>query len=408
MTCVPRLTRLATIALLCAARSASAEQAEASLGSGDTAWILASTALVLFMTIPGLALFYGGLVRTKNVLSVLMQCFVLSALVTVLWLFYGYSIAFDNTGMEAGVTTLHSFVGGLGKVFLSGVGVDTLSGTIPESLFFAFQLTFAIIMPALIVGAFAERLQFKAMLLFMISWFSLVYLPICHMTWGGRAAFSATWACSTSPAGSSSTSLRACMLWFGWFGFNAGSALGANGSAAMALVVTQISAATAALTWAAIEWARAGKPSVLGIVTGSIAGLAAVTPASGFIGPFGGFAIGLLSGCACYWAAVVLKMKLGYDDSLDVFGVHGVGGFVGTVLAGVFASQIFGGLEGDLAIGRQVGIQLMAALITAGYCAIVSYGLAKAIDATVGLRTDEIGEQQGLDLTDHGEVGYNL
>jgi Amt family ammonium transporter len=441
MTFVPRLTRLATIALLCAARSASAEQAEASLDSGDTAWILASTALVLFMTIPGLALFYGGLVRTKNVLSVLMQCFVVTALVTVLWLFYGYSVAFDSTGMEAGVTTLHSFVGGFGKVFLAGVGVDTLTGTIPESLFFAFQLTFAIITPALIIGAFAERLQFKAMLLFMIGWFSLVYLPICHMTWGGAGSFfgdlgvfdfaggivvhitagvAALVLCVVAgvrrgwphqpmpPHNLTMTVTGTGMLWVGWFGFNAGSALGANGSAAMALVVTQISAATAALTWAAIEWARSGKPSVLGIVTGSIAGLAAVTPASGFIGPFGGFAIGLLSGCACYWASVVLKMKLGYDDSLDVFGVHGVGGFVGTVLAGVFASQIFGGLEGDLAIGRQVGIQLMAALITASYCAIVSYGLAKAIDATVGLRIDEIGEQQGLDLTDHGEVGYNL
>jgi Amt family ammonium transporter len=441
MTLASRLLRFAAIALSCGARAAGAEEATATLDTGDTAWILTSTALVLFMTIPGLSLFYGGLVRTKNVLSVLMQCFVLTALVTVLWLVYGYSLAFDSTGMQAGVTSLHSFVGGLSKLFLSGVGVDTLSGTIPETLFFAFQLTFAIITPALIVGAFAERLQFKAMLLFMIGWLTLVYLPICHMTWGGDGSFygdlgvfdfaggivvhitagvAALVLCIVTgvrrgwpqtpmpPHNLTMTVTGTGMLWVGWFGFNAGSALGAGGSAAMALVVTQVSAATAALTWAGIEWWRAGKPSVLGIVTGSIAGLAAVTPASGFIGPFGGFAIGLAAGSACYWASVVLKFKLGYDDSLDVFGVHGVGGFVGTVLAGVFASQVFGGLQGDLAIGRQVGIQLFAALLTAGYCAVITYLLAKAIDASVGLRIDEVGEQQGLDLSDHGEAGYNL
>jgi Amt family ammonium transporter len=441
MSVAARPTNLAAIALCWSARAAGAEEATSTLDSGDTAWILTSTALVLFMTIPGLSLFYGGLVRTKNVLSVLMQCFVLTALVTVLWLVYGYSLAFDASGMQAGVTNLHSFVGGLSKVFLSGVGVDTLAGTIPETLFFAFQLTFAIITPALIVGAFAERLQFKAMLLFMIGWLTLVYLPICHMTWGGDGSFygdlgvfdfaggivvhitagvAALVLCIVTgvrrgwpqtpmpPHNLTMTVTGTGMLWVGWFGFNAGSALGAGGSAAMALVVTQVSAATAALTWATIEWRRAGKPSALGIVTGSIAGLAAVTPASGFVGPFGGFAIGLLAGCACYWASVVLKFKLGYDDSLDVFGVHGVGGFVGTVLAGVFASEVFGGLQGDLAIGRQVGIQLLAALLTAGYCALISYGLAKAIDASVGLRIDELGEQQGLDLSDHGEAGYNF
>jgi Amt family ammonium transporter len=290
----PRLARLVAIALVFAARAAGAQEAEATLDTGDTAWILASTALVLFMTVPGLSLFYGGLVRTKNVLSVLMQCFVLTALVTVLWLVYGYSLAFDGTGMQAGVTTLHSFVGGLGKVFLAGVGVDTLSGTIPEALFFAFQLTFAIITPALIVGAFAERLQFKAMLLFMIGWLTLVYLPVCHMTWGGDGSFfgdmgvfdfaggivvhitagvAALVLCIVTgvrrgwpqtpmpPHNLTMTVTGTGMLWVGWFGFNAGSALGANGSAAMALVVTQISAATAALTWAAIEWLKAGKPS---------------------------------------------------------------------------------------------------------------------------------------------------
>jgi len=437
---VYRLIPFATIALACMARVAGAEEAVPTLDSGDTAWILTSTALVLFMTIPGLSLFYGGLVRTKNVLSVLMQCFVLTSLVTLLWLFFGYSVAFDTTGMQAGVTNLHSFVGGLGKAFLSGVGTDSLSGTIPETLFFAFQLTFAIITPALIVGAFAERLQFKAMLLFMVGWLTLVYLPICHMTWGGPGSFfgdlgvfdfaggivvhitagvAALVLCLVTgprrgwphtpmpPHNLTMTVMGTGMLWVGWFGFNAGSALSAGGSAAMALVVTQVSAATAALTWMVIEWKRAGRPSVLGIVTGSIAGLAAVTPASGFIGPFGGVAIGLAAGAACYWASVVLKFKLGYDDSLDVFGVHGVGGFVGTVLAGVFASQIFGGLEGDLAIGRQVGIQLLAATITAVYSGTISFALAKIIDGTVGLRIDDVSEQQGLDLSDHGEAGYN-
>ena len=410
------------------------------LDSGDTAWILTSTALVLFMTIPGLSLFYAGLVRTKNVLSVLMQCFALTALMTLLWLAYGYSVAFDTTGMEAGVTNLHSFVGGLGKAFLRGVGPDTLSGTIPELLFFAFQMTFAIITPALIVGAFAERMRFSAMLLFMVGWLTLVYLPICHMTWGGDGAFFADlgvfdfaggivvhitagiaalvlalllgerhgWPTTPMPPHNLGlTVMGAGMLWVGWFGFNAGSSLGAGGAAAMALVVTQVSAATAALTWMAIEWITHRKPSVLGIATGSIAGLAAITPASGFVGPVGALCIGFVSGCACYWASVILKFKLGYDDSLDVFGVHGVGGFAGTVLAGVFAAGAFGGLQGDLAIGRQVGIQLLAAMITVVYTGIVSYALAKLVDALVGLRVDSGAELQGLDLELHGETGYN-
>jgi len=376
------------------------------IDTGDTAWILTSTALVLFMTIPGLSLFYGGLVRTKNVLSILMQCFTLTALVTVLWLAFGYSLAFDTTGMEAGVTGMHSFIGGLDKAFLAGIGPDAASGTIPEVLFFAFQLTFAIITPALIVGAFAERMRFSAMLLFSIGWVTLVYIPICHMTWGGEVRRG--WPTTPMPPHNLTMTVTGTgMLWVGWFGFNAGSALGANGSAAMALVVTQISAATAALTWMLIEWKQAGRPSVLGIVTGSIAGLAAVTPASGFIGPVGGFCIGLASGFACYWASVVLKFKLGYDDSLDVFGVHGVGGFIGTVLAGVFASQIFGGLQGDLSISSQVGTQLTAALITVAYSAIVTFGIAKLIDGTIGLRIDDQGEQVGLDLEQHGEAGYN-
>ena len=415
--------------------------AEGVVDTGDTAWILTSTALVLFMTIPGLSLFYGGLVRTKNVLSVLMQCFVLTAFMTLLWLAYGYSLAFDTTGMQEGVTNLHSFVGGFGKAFLAGVGPDAVSGTIPEVLFFAFQMTFAIITPALIVGAFAERMKFSAMLLFMAGWLTFVYLPICHMTWGGAGGFFADWgvydfaggivvhitagvaalvlaillgarrgwpSTPMMPHNLTLTVIGTGMLWVGWYGFNAGSALGAGGSAAMALVVTQVSAATAALVWMAIEWVTHGRPSVLGIVTGSIAGLAAITPASGFVGPVGALVIGATSGVACYWASVILKFKLGYDDSLDVFGVHGVGGFVGTILVGVFAAERFGGLEGDLAIGSQLGIQFGAAAITIVYTALVSFALAKLVDAVVGLRIDDEDEERGLDLSQHGESGYNL
>jgi Amt family ammonium transporter len=423
------------------AGAAQAQDGASAIDTGDTAWILTSTALVLFMTIPGLSLFYAGLVRTKNVLSVLMQCFVLTCLITLLWLFYGYSLAFDSTGMQAGVTTLHSFIGSLDKAFLAGVTVESESGTIPEVLFFAFQLTFAIITPALIIGAFAERLRFSAMLLFMVGWLTFVYLPICHMTWGGAGSFfgdlgvfdfaggivvhitagvAALVLCIVArprrgwpnqpmpPHNLTMTVTGTGMLWVGWFGFNAGSALGAGGAAAMALVVTQISAATAALTWMVLEWLQSGRPSVLGIVTGSIAGLAAVTPASGYVGPVGGFGIGVAAGCACYYASVVVKFRLGYDDSLDVFGVHGVGGFVGTVLAGLFASEVFGGLQGDLAIGRQLGIQLLAATITVVYTGSVTFGLAKLVDSLVGLRIDEGGEEQGLDLHQHGESGYNL
>jgi ammonium transporter, Amt family len=436
--CRPSLVCLAGVAF---ALPAAATEGTPTLDSGDTAWILCATALVLFMTIPGLSLFYGGLVRTKNVLSVLMQCFAITCAVSLLWLIYAYSLAFDSTGMQRGVIGVPAFVGGLGRVFLSGVGKETLFGTIPEALFFAFQMTFAIITPALIVGAFAERVRFSALLLFSIGWLTLVYAPICHMTWGGAGGFFADlgvldfaggivvhitagvaalvlclmvgtrrgWPSHPMPPHNlTMTVMGTGMLWVGWFGFNAGSALSAGGGAAMALVATHLSASTAALTWMAIEWLRNGRPSMLGIATGSIAGLAAVTPASGFIGPVGAVAIGFLSGCACFYASVILKMRLGYDDSLDVFGVHGVGGFLGTVLAGVFASQVFGGLQGDLAIGRQVGVQLLCAVIAAGYTAIVTFGLARGVDALVGLRIDESGEELGLDLHQHGESGYNL
>ncbi|HKJ25881.1 MAG TPA: ammonium transporter, partial [Myxococcota bacterium] len=344
------LLGLATLAI--ATPAAAAE----GIDTGDTAWILTASALVLFMTIPGLALFYAGLVRAKNVLSVLMQCLALTGLGTILWLALGYSLAFGDG---------NAFVGGLGKVFARGIDASTPWGTIPEIGFFVFQMTFAIITPALIVGAFAERMKFSAMLWFSGLWLILVYAPICHMTWGGEGSFfgdrgvldfaggivvhitagvAALVACIViGPRKGYGTTMMAphnmtmCvtgtgMLWIGWYGFNGGSALGANGDAAMAIAVTQISAATAAFTWMSIEWLENGKPSVLGLATGAVAGLAAVTPASGYIGPVGGFAIGLAAGVVCWWASTRIKIQLGYDDSLDVFGVHGVGGLVGTLL----------------------------------------------------------------------------
>ena len=411
------------------------------MDSGDTAWILVSTALVLFMTIPGLALFYGGLVRSKNVLSVLMQCLTLTALMTVLWLVVGYSLAFDSTGMEEGKIGLHAFVGGLSKAFLSGVNSDTLSGTIPEVLFFSFQMTFAIITPALIVGAFAERMRFSAMLWFCAIWLVLVYAPVCHMVWGGEGGFFADMGVfdfaggivvhltaglaalvaaivvgkrtgypdsPMFPHNMTMTITGTAMLWVGWFGFNGGSALAANGNAAMAITVTHISASVAALTWMAIEWVTHKKPSALGLATGAIAGLAAVTPASGFIGPLGGFVIGVASGGLCYLASTTIKRRLGYDDSLDVFGVHGVGGAVGTLLVAFFAAGSLGGNQGDLAMGRQFGVQLLAVVVVGVYTVIVSWRILKVVDAMVGLRVTEPDETQGLDIALHDEAGYRF
>jgi Amt family ammonium transporter len=424
-----------------AAPSASAEEAVATLDSGDTAWMLSSTALVLFMTIPGLSLFYGGLVRTKNALSVLMQCFALTAVITLLWLVYGYSLAFSSQGMQAGALGLNAFIGGLDKAFLAGVTAESLTATIPEPLFFAYQMTFAIITPALIVGAFAERMKYSAMLAFMIGWFTLVYLPVCHMVWGGPGAFfydlgvldfaggivvhvtagvsalvmaialgrRTGWPTTPMPPHNLTLTVTGTgMLWVGWFGFNAGSALAAGSQAAMALVATQISASAAALTWMSIEWRQHGRASVLGICTGSVAGLAAVTPASGFVGPLGGLAIGIASGAACYWASMSFKRRAGYDDSLDVFGVHGVGGYLGTVLAGVFAAGRFGGSRPELAILDQVGVQLFAATACGVWAAAASYGLVKLVDVTIGVRVSEQAEVEGLDLSQHGERGYNL
>ena len=414
--------------------------ADDGISGGDTAWILTSTALVLFMNIPGLALFYGGLVQTKNVLSVLMQCMALTGIITVIWLAFGYSLAFDSTGMVAGEHGLHAFIGGFDKIFMAGVTGDTASGSIPEILFFVFQMTFAIITPALMVGAFAERMKFSAMLIFSSVWLVVVYLPICHMVWGGEGAFfadlgvldfaggivvhitagvGALVACIVIgprtgygthpmiPHNLTMTVTGTAMLWVGWFGFNGGSALGANGGAAMAITVTHISASVAALTWMGIEWVKHGKPSVLGFATGAIAGLAAVTPASGFIGPVGALAIGAASGVICFVASTTIKAKFGYDDSLDVFGVHGVGGFVGTILAGVFCAGMFGGTEGDVNIGAKVGMQFFAAMTTALYTIAATWAVLKMTAAMLGgLRVTEEDETQGLDLSLHEETGY--
>ncbi len=411
-----------------------------SLDAGDTAWMLVATALVLFMTLPGLALFYGGLVRRRSVLSVLMQCFAISALVTLLWLAFAYSLAFEPSGYARGEVGLRSFVGGLSKAFLTGISGGTLWGTIPEPLFFAYQLTFAIITPCLIVGAFAERMKFSAVLLFSALWLVLVYVPICHMVWGGQGAFfadlgvfdfaggivvhitagvAALVACVTVgprqgyprtpmlPHDLTLTAAGTGMLWVGWFGFNAGSALAANGTAATALVATHVSASAAALSWMAIEWVRFGKPSMLGVATGAVAGLAAVTPASGFVGPLGGLGIGLAAGALCWYASTAVKRRLGYDDSLDVFGVHGVGGFLGTVLVAVFASDALGGNQVGLAIGPQLVTQIAAASFAVVYTAALTWGILQLVRATTGLRVSEGDETRGLDVSLHGEEGYN-
>jgi ammonium transporter, Amt family len=408
---------------------------------GDTAWILTSTALVLFMTLPGLFLFYGGLLQKRNVLSVMVQCFALAATVTLIWLAFGYSVAFDTTGMQAGEVGVHAFVGGLGRAFLNGVDASTLWGSIPEPLFFMYQLTFAIITPGLFLGAFAERMKFTAVMLFSLLWLVIVYLPICHMVWGGPGAYfadlgvkdfaggivvhiTAGFAALVAaivvgprdgyparpfiPHNMTATMIGTAMLWVGWFGFNGGSALGANGDAAMAIVATQVSASAASITWSLIEYIRQGKPSALGIATGAVAGLAAVTPGAGFIGPIGALVIGVASGCVCYAVSVPLKRRLRYDDSLDVFGVHGVGGVVGTLLLAPFASTALGGRVPDLVIGTQLKAQLIGTVGSALYSVVCSYALLMLIKATIGLRVTEQQEREGLDQSEHAEVGYEL
>jgi len=421
-----------------------AEDAAPVLNSGDTAWMLTSTALVLFMTIPGLALFYGGMVRSKNVLSVMMQCFAITGLISILWVVYGYSMAFDTTGMEKGVLNFNSFVGGFSKAFLSGVtpsGLTSATALFPEAVFITFQMTFAIITPALIVGAFAERMKFSAMLVFMGIWFTLVYAPIAHMVWSGDGALLWDWGVldfaggtvvhinagiaglvcclvlgkrkgypttPMAPHNLGYTLMGAAMLWVGWFGFNAGSAAAANGTAGMAMLVTQIATAAAALGWMFAEWIFHGKPSALGIASGVVAGLVAITPAAGTVGPMGALVIGLASGVICYFCATSLKRKLGYDDSLDAFGVHGIGGIVGAILTGVFAAPALGGFGAVTDIGAQVWVQAKGVIFTVAYTAIVTYVILKVLDVVMGLRVNEEEESVGLDLAQHNERGYNL
>ncbi len=411
--------------------------AQETADSGDTAWILTSTALVLFMTLPGLSFFYGGLVRSKNVLSVLMQCFAIACGASLIWLIAGYSLAF---------TEGNSFIGDLSKVFLDGVTKESLSGTIPEPLFFMFQLTFAVITPALMVGGFAERMKFSSVLIFALVWLVLVYLPVCHWVWGGgwlaemglldfaggtvvhiTAGVGALVAAlvignrngygsaSLIPHNLTMTVGGAGMLWVGWFGFNGGSAVAAIGDASMAMLVTHTSAAAGSLAWMTLEWVKYGKPSVLGIVTGMVAGLGTITPASGFVSPAAGLVIGLSAGVICFYCTVLIKQKWKIDDSLDVFPVHGVGGILGTLLAGVFCSPDLGlfsgyGFGGDNAsIGDQVTVQIIGIVSVFVYTAVVSWILLKVVSVlTKGLRVDTETEHQGLDISSHDERGYNL
>lgn len=418
--------------------------AEPTLNSGDTAWMLVSTALVLFMTIPGLALFYGGMVRAKNILSVMMQCFAITGLISILWMIYGYSLAFDTTGMEKGVTNFNSFIGGFGKAFLSSITHDGLTGAaalFPESIFVTFQMTFAIITPALIVGAFAERMKFSAMLVFTGVWFTLVYAPIAHMVWSGDGGLMWDWGVldfaggtvvhinagiaglvaalvlgkrkgypttPMAPHNLGYTLVGAAMLWVGWFGFNAGSAVAANGTAGMAMLVTQIATASAALAWMFAEWITHGKPSALGIASGVVAGLVAITPAAGTVGPMGALIIGAVAGVICFFCATSLKRKIGYDDSLDAFGVHGVGGIVGALLTGIFAAPALGGFGTVTDIGGQLWIQLKGVLFTLVYTGILTFVILKVIDMVMGLRVSDEEETVGLDLTLHNERGYNM
>jgi Amt family ammonium transporter len=402
--------------------------------TGDSAWLITATALVLFMTLPGLALFYAGLVRTKNVLSVFMQCFAITCVVSVTWLAAGYSLTFGDGG------SAQAWIGNLDKAFLAGVTREAVSGTIPETVFFMFQMTFAVITPALVIGGFAERMRFSAVLLFSVFWLLLVYVPIAHWVWGGgwlaklgvldfaggivvhvsagvaalvcalvlgpRRGFPQT---AMAPHSLPLAVTGAGMLWVGWFGFNAGSALAANGSAGMAMVTTHMGASAGALAWMIAEWTRYGKPSMLGVVTGMVAGLGTITPASGFVGPMGAVAIGAAAGTICFFATQLLKRKLAVDDSLDVSPVHGVGGVIGTLLTGVFAAVALGGTGFPVqkTMGAQVGIQALGVVACAAWCAIVTWIILKVLKAVVGLRVGDEKETEGLDLAEHGERGYS-
>jgi Amt family ammonium transporter len=402
------------------------------LDPANTAWMIVAAALVLFMTLPGLALFYAGLVRAKNVLSVLMQCFAITCVVTLAWVAVGYSIAFGDG---------NAWWGGLGKSFLSGIDVKTVKGTIPETLFAMYQLTFAIITPALVIGAFAERVRFGGMLLFSLLWLLLVYCPLAHWVWGDgwlqkmgvmdfagglvvhlnagmaalvcalvlgrRRGFPET---AMPPHNMTMCVTGAAMLWVGWFGFNAGSALAADGAAAMAMLVTHIAAATGAFMWMLCEWLRYGKPSVLGVVTGMVAGLGTITPASGFVGPIGALAIGAAAGLVCFFATNYMKRALNVDDSLDVFPVHGVGGLMGTFLTAIFVSASFGGIgfPDKVTMGGQITTQLIGIAATIAWSGVLTWVLLKLVDATAGMRVNAESETEGLDTVLHNEKGYNL
>ena len=405
------------------------------LNSGDTSWILTSTALVLFMTLPGLALFYGGLVRSKNVLSVLMQCFSIACLISVCWVIYGYSLAFKGDG---------AFIGDLSAIFLNGVERDSMSGSLPESVFITFQMTFAIITPALVVGAFAERMKFSAMCLFSIAWFTLVYLPACHMVWGGgylgskgvidfagglvvhatcglgalvaaiylgsRKGFNVS---PLPPHNRTMVMIGASMLWVGWFGFNAGSAVAADGSAGMAMLVTHISAAVGALTWMAIEWMKSGKATMVGIATGMVAGLATITPASGTVGPAGALLIGLLAGSVCFYATQLVKSHFEIDDSLDVFPVHGVGGMLGIIMLAFVGDPegfLGSGAAGisDQGMMAQLMLQIEGIFVIGIWTVIATYMILKVLNMFTEIRVSNDAEEEGLDIHEHNEQGYSL
>ncbi len=406
------------------------------MNGANTAWILTSTALVLFMTLPGLALFYGGLVRTKNVLSVIMQCFSIGCMASILWLVVGYSLAFGEG---------NAFIGDFSKVMMAGVSREALSGDLPEILFMMFQMTFAVITPALIIGGFAERMKFSAMIIFSGIWLLAVYVPVTHWVWGGgwlsqmgifdfagglvvhitagvsalvaaivigpRRGFGTT---AMPPHNMTMTMMGAGMLWVGWFGFNGGSALAANGDAAMAIVATHISASAGAIAWGAIEWKKYGKPSALGVATGIIAGLGTITPASGFVGPGGALIIGLTAGVVCFYATQYIKRTLKIDDSLDVFPVHGVGGIIGTLMAGIFSATSlgvfsgFGFADGIGSMSEQFGIQLIGTVTTVIFSAGMTWGILKLVDRLVGLRVSEEEEIEGLDIVLHDERGYDI
>jgi len=413
-----------------AQEAAPAAEAAPALDAGDTAWMLTSTVLVLMMTIPGLALFYGGMVRKKNVLATVMQSFATTCLMSVLWMVVGYSIAFGDGG------ALNAYVGGLEKMFLTHLTKDALSGTIPESVFMTFQMTFAIITPALICGAVADRMKFSSLLVFLALWLIFVYAPVCHWVWGGgflgedgvldfaggtvvhinsgvaglvcalvlgrRVGYGTE---NMAPHNLVLTVIGASLLWVGWFGFNAGSAAAADGGAGMAMAVTQVAAAAAALAWMFSEWIVHRKPSVLGIASGAIAGLVAITPAAGFVAPMGGLLIGIAAGVLCFIASTMVKRALGYDDSLDVFGIHGIGGIVGAILTGVFAVEAIGGtpglLEGNAA---QVPLQIYGIIATIVWCAVATFVILMVVKAVMGLRVDKSVEIEGLDINLHGEV----